>query len=69
MIADHRGTKGHQPSGAIVAENSCSEMTEVVSSRAATRKGDAVLASSRLSWEDATQRQRKAKEASRKATQ
>ena len=52
MIADHRRTKRHQPSGAIAIEN-CPEVTEVVSSRAATRKGDAVPASSKVSQEEA----------------
>ena len=68
-MIDHRRTKGHQLSGEIAAENNCLEVTEVVSSRAATRKGDAMPVSSRVSWEEAAQRQRKAGEASHRATQ
>ena len=41
MIANHRRTKRHQPSGAIAAENSCPEVTEVVSSSAEAKKCDA----------------------------
>lgn len=63
VIADHRRTRGHQPSRAIVAENSCLEVTEVVSSRAATRKGDAVPTSSRVCQEEVAQWLRKLKEA------
>ena len=40
MIADHRRTKRHQPSEAIVAENSGPKVTEVVSSSAEAKKCD-----------------------------
>ena len=41
MIADHRRTKRHQPSGAIAAENCCPEVTEAISSSTETKKCDA----------------------------
>ena len=44
MIADHRRTKRHQPSGAIAEENSCPEVTKVVSSSAEAKKCDVELA-------------------------
>ena len=40
MIANHRRTKRHQPSGAIATKNSCLEVTEVVSSSAEAKKCD-----------------------------
>ena len=38
MIADHRRTKGHQPSRAIAAGNSYPEVTKVVSSSVEAKK-------------------------------
>jgi len=40
VIADHRKTKGHQPSGAITTKNSCPKVIEAVSSRVEAKKCD-----------------------------
>ena len=41
MIPDHKRNKRHKSSRAIAAENSCPEVTEVVSSNAKAKKCDA----------------------------
>ena len=62
VIADHRGTKGHQSSEAIVAENSCPEVTKVVSSSAEAKESDTNLAKAHTRPSRGSQELRRASE-------